>query len=488
MTGDIQRRFEGSWLPQLLLWLCLLLLAISLSSMRASRIVMDDDNLYLTYGAQSDVSRAAPLEQSLIDRVAAVPGCEQSAFRLAFRKRYAGNYGGYAAVQRAVQYVAALFVPTGPNSIVAATLVTKALFLLLMLIALGVAAARGSSREIEAAVICSFIALVGLDFASWVPAPERVEITDLLRTFMQQLSSLFVIGEAHSYFEETPRNSALLLFVIILLLKWQGHLTAAVVSLLIIASIHQTYGGLGLVLFATASAVSRPEVFATPVRRTILVVVGLVYVVRERFLERLDGWVQLACALGLIVAALFFFRGVCSARFGAWRQRHVGSWAGREIALDAAALLGFVLLVTLVSWVGDQVMQNPLTRRYVWANLPIRTLSFVRFPVFIAGFWLVLTRLKWLASARGRSSFAAACALSGLALSWVCMSKVDAHAYERLLGELDSNLRRPRAGSIFEPFAEERRIYAYLTMVAAGQVDPAKADARIVGKREIHCR
>jgi hypothetical protein len=470
------------------MWLCLAAVAISLSTLRASKIHMDDDNLFLAYGAQSEAALAAPLEQSLIDRIAAVPGCEESAFRLAFRKRYSTNYVGYAALQRAVQYGATLFVPPAEKSIIVASLAAKALVLLLLSIALAVAAIRGSSREIEGAVVCSFIALVALDFApSWVSAPQRVDITNLAHTVVEQVSSLFIIARQHSYFEVTPRNGALLMFVISLLLKWQGRLTAAVIALLMIAPLHQTYGGMGLVLFAIGSAVSRPEVFATALRRAILVGVGLLYVVREHFLERLDVWVQIACALGLVAGALLFFRGVCSTRFAALRQRYLGSWAGREIPLDALSLLGFVVFVTLLSWVGDQVMQDPITRRYAWSNLPIRTLSFVRFPVFIAGFWLLLARTQWLASPRGRRWFAAACALSCLLLSWSHVARTDTRAYHRLQSELGRNLRRPREGSTFKPFDEERRVYAHLAMVAAGQMAPAAAEATIIAERKIRC-
>jgi hypothetical protein len=478
----------GSGLLRLFMWLCLAVLSICLCLARASQISMDDDNLYLAYAAQSQVERAAPLEQSLIDRIAAVPGCEESVFRFSFRKRYASNYAGYATVQRAVQNAAGSFLPAGPKSIVAGTLAAKALFLLLISSALGVAAVRGPSREIEAAVVCSFIALVALDLATrWVPTPGRVDITNLSRTITQQISSFFVISQAHSYFEVTPRNGALLLFVITLVLKWQGHWTAAVLTLLMIAPLHQTYGGLGLILFTVASAVSRPEVFATTLRRVVLVAAGLVYVVREHFLERLDVWVQVACAIGLVLAAVLFFRGVCSARFAAFRERYLGGWVEREIALDALTLIGLVTLVTLVSWVGDQVMQNALTRRYVWANLPIRSLSFVRFPAFVACFWLLLIRTQWLAKPSGRSVVAAACALCCLGLSWKYVSHLDTGVRKRLRSGIESNLRLPPERSILNPGAEENRIYAHLTMVAAGQMDPAAAETSILANRKISC-
>lgn len=478
----------GSRWPRLFLWLCLAVLAISLCAQRASTIPMDDDNLYLAYGAQSDVALAAPLEQRLIDRITAAPGCDEPAFRLAFRKRYSTNYAGYAALQRALQFGATLFVEPGQQSIIVASLAAKALVLLLISIALGASAIRGPSRELEGAVVCAFIALVALEFATgWVPAPVRVDITNLAATLGQQASSLFVIARQNSYFEVTPRNGALLLFVVALVLKWQGHLTAAALAVLLLGPIHQTYGGIGLVLFAVASAVSRPDVFATGLRRAILVGAGLVYVVREHFLERFDVGVQVACALALVVAALLFFRGVGSTRLAAWRQRFLRGWAGREIPLDAASLLGFVLLVTLLSWVGDQVLQDPLTRRYAWSNLPVRTLSFVRLPVFAAGFWLLLARTQWLTTPRGRSWFAAACALGCLALSWLHVSRTDTHAYERLQSELSQNLRRPRGGRAFKPIAEEKRVYAYLTLVAAGQMAPAAAEANIIGKRKIRC-
>ena len=479
----------GFSLPRFLMWLCLACLAITLCARRASKIDMDDDNLYLAYGAQSQHARAEPLEQDLIDRVAATPGCEESAFRLAFRKRYASNYAGYAAVQRVVQHVAGLFVPAGPMTIIAASLATKGLVLLLLAFALALAASRGSSPELEAAAICAFIVLVGLDFVpEWARPPQRVSITHLGRTIVQQVSSLFVIAKAHSYFEVTPRNGALLMFAISLLLKWQGRLTAAVLALLLLAPLHQTYGGIGLVLFAVASTLSRPELFAAPLRRAILVGAGLSYVMREHFLQRHDILIQILAAGGLVLAALLFVDVVGSARFAALRERCLGGWGAREVVVDAAALIAFVALVTLLSWVGDQVMADPITRRYVWANFPIRTLSFVRFPMFTAIFWFVLTRSRWLSGPSGRAWFAAACGVSCLALGGLCVANVDSHVWGRLQGQMERNLRPARKRGIFNPQSEENRIYAHLTMVAAGELEPGAAERSVVAGRALGCQ
>jgi hypothetical protein len=469
------------------MWSCLAMLATCLCLARTSQTRMDDDNLYLAYEAQSDVARATPLEQSLIDRITGVPGCETAVYRLAFRKRYAGNYFGYAAVQRAMQHAAAAFVPAGPKSIVLATLAAKGSFLLLILIGLGVAAVRGPRRDIETAVVCSFIVLVALDLVTgWVPTPVLVDIARLPHTITQLLSSFFIIVKAHSYFEVTPRNGALLLFVIALVLKWQGHLSAALLALLLIVPIHQTYAGLALILLAAASAVSRPDLFATSLRRALMVGTGLVYVVREHFLEHLAVWVQVVCALALVLAALLFFRVVASARYAALRERYLGSWLQRDVALDAAVLMGFLVLVTLASWLGNQVTRDAITRHYVWSNLPIRTLSFVRFPVFVAGFLSVLTRVPWLMT-NGRNWLIATCTLSCLVLSWICASEVDTHVSKRLVSEINQHLRPARNRRSFSPQVEEDRIYAYLTLVAAGQVEASAAETSIVANRHINC-
>jgi hypothetical protein len=478
----------GSKTPWLAMWLCLAILAVCLCLRGASRATLDDDNLYLAYAAQSQLARAKPLEQSLIDRVQVAPDCQEAAFRLAFRKRYASNYAGYSAVQGAIQAAAPSIVPAGSKSIILGTLVAKALFLLSGSIALAVAARRGGNREIEAAAICSFIALAALEFApKWMHVPARVSIATLPRTILQELSSFFVIARAHSYFEVTPRNSALFLFAIALVFKWQGRLTAAVITLLMMAPMHQTYAGLGLVLFAIASAVSRPDVFATPLRRAMLIGAGLVYVGREHFVERLAVSVQVVSAVVLVLSALVFFRGVCSESIAAFRLRVLGNWASREIALDALSLGALVMLVTLVCWVADAILQDPITRRYVWANFPMRTLSFVRFPVFIAGFWLLLTRTQWLSSVRGQIRFAAGCVLASVLLIGVSARSVDTGVWGRLKHQFARNLRPPKSGP-FRPESEEHRIYAFLTMVAAGELEPAEADAKIVGDRAIICK
>jgi hypothetical protein len=272
-----------------------------------------------------------------------------------------------------------------------------------------------------------------------------------------------------------------------MLLKWRGRLTAAVLALLVIASLHQTYGGIGLVLFSVASSLTRPDVFAAPLRRVVVIGAGLVYVLREHFLQRHDILIQILTAGGLVLAALLFFDVVGSARFAALRQRCLGRWAAREVVVDAAALLGFVALITLLSWVGDRVMQDPITRRYVWANFPIRTLSFVRFPMFIALFWLALVRSRWLSSSRGRAWFAAACGLSCLALAGLCLANVDTRVWGRLRGQMEKNLHPARKRGIFNPQSEENRIYAHLTMVAAGELEPDAAERSIVAGRELSC-
>jgi hypothetical protein len=470
------------------MWMCLALLAICLCAARVSQINMDDDNLFLAYAAQSEAERAAPLEQSLIDRIATVSGCEESAYRLSLRKRYSSNYAGYLRAQRILQSIAERFVRPGQASVVAATLGVKAVFFLVGSLALLIIASRVASRDVEAAVVSSFIVLVAMDLVTrWASTVQLVNINSLALTAEQMMASFFVAAKPHSYFGVTPRNAAILVFVVALLLKWQGRLTAATLALLLIAPIHQTYGGLALVMFAAASTISRPTVFATTSRRIILISAGLVYVLREHFLEHLDPWVQAACSLALVAAALLLFRIVCSARFAAVRERILGRWVEREIACDAITLVALVVLITLLSWGGARVTKDALSRRYVWANFPSRALSFVRFPAFIACFWLLSTRLRWAASSKNRARFAATCAVSGLVLSGVCVSQVDVHAWKRLQREVKHQLGPPRDRDAFRPQSEEGRIYAYLAMIAARQRDLVWAEADIVARRPIRC-
>jgi hypothetical protein len=83
--------------------------------------------------------------------------------------------------------------------------------------------------------------------------------------------------------------------------------------------------------------------------------------------------------------------------------------------------------------------------------------------------------------------FAAACALSCLGLSWAYVSRFDTGVRSRLRSGIESNLRRAPEGGILNPGVEENRIYAHLTMVAAGQMEPAAAETSIVASRRISC-
>ncbi|HKO92554.1 MAG TPA: hypothetical protein VJU61_15440, partial [Polyangiaceae bacterium] len=279
----------------------------------------------------------------------------------------------------------------------------------------------------------------------------------------------------------------LLLFVLALSFKWRGRCTAAVLALLLIAPIHQTYSGLALLSFAAISALSRPELFSSRGVRLLLVGIGLIYVVRERFFEHFSVSAQLAVGAGLVVAALLFFRVMSSAAFAAFRQRYLGRWLDQEVFLDAWALVALVILLLLVSVIGDRITNDPITRRYVWSNIPTRTLSFVRFPVFIAFCLLIARRLHWHEGSKSRFWCTTACALSCLLLSFVSLSQIDRGAWHRLGHEMRKHLGAPRRLEALRPKDEEERIYAHLVMVAAGDMEASAAEASILRERPIEC-
>jgi hypothetical protein len=73
-----------------------------------------------------------------------------------------------------------------------------------------------------------------------------------------------------------------------------------------------------------------------------------------------------------------------------------------------------------------------------------------------------------------------------LLLAALASRQFRADAWQRFEGELAQRLA-PSREPYFNPLAEERRLYAHLALVAAGEMDLAEAEAHIAAQRPIRC-
>jgi len=465
------------WLRRLL-WIALGVLTMCLALESLSRIRMDDDNLYLAYAAQPDRALASGIENSVIERIAASPHCEQAAYRLTLRQRYVTNYAGYLAVQGALQRLMAPLVASPATQLLAASLAAKGLFLVLFAVSLLLVAARAADRRLTLAFVLAFLLLAAAEIAM-----QRI----LLGARLDRTGKLLVeilLGRANSPFGVTPRNAALLLFAIALLLQWRGAWTWASAAILLISPLHQTYAGLGLALFSLALLVSRPEAFARTGVRLLLTGAGLVYLLREQFFAS-SGWlVRIAAAAALIGVAALCFRVVGSRTFAEFRRARLGRLAERELLLSIGSLLAVAALVALVSLVGSRLTHDANARTYFFTELTTRVLGFVRFPAAMALGLLVAHRY---ASDVATFRLTAGSAVACLALGAAACLNVDRESWTRLSGELEQQLGRPSERRVFKPPREEARIYAHLALVASGALPSSEALERIFRKRTIRC-
>ena len=375
----------------MVLWLSLAVLVATLCVGRISAIGFDDDNLYLAYWAQSDPQRAVPFESSLIERVRATPQCEAITHRLSLRQRYGTNYAGYSAMQGALQSLAERFVPHGPPAIIAGTLAVKALFFVVMTAALLAMGWRSREHPLTLGIALAFLALAATDIATlWLPSHVIIDMDEPARAAWQVGYSLFFPASALSTFGVTPRNAALLLFSIAVILLWRRRWTAASLAILLMAPLHQTYAGIGLALFSLTALIATPQAFVQRNARIALSLAGLVYLYREHLFAGLGPLARVACAAALLGVAFLGFRIAGSQRFLALRRRYLGRFAERPLVTSAATLSLLALSIGLGSLLGSAL--SAPTQHNMWAESAGRIGAFSRLPVAIAVATTLLAR------------------------------------------------------------------------------------------------
>jgi hypothetical protein len=447
-----------------LVWLTLALLAAAIGVARVSSIAMDDDNIWLAYAAIPPSSEAKALEQALLAYVTSIQECFSSAYRLALRERYTGNYAGYLAVTNvaysAVRAVGSDGILGLVSAFAAAKLVVYGVFIGLILWA----AARIRDAELNSAVALGLVALAAVDIlahSSLIPIFWIVELTPPFEALPKIAYSFVISSEAHSLFGLTPRNAALALFAAAMVFRWSGKPLSASVAILLTGIMHQTYGGISLFLFSVLTAVAKPDMLERRPTQLVLIVSAIIYALRERYFVAGLG-LQLLLVAALVLMAAIAFVVVKSDGYRNLRRKLLGRAADQEIIVDAAVSVIICTCVTLIALAAAQ-RSDPVTAFYFWADLVMRIWSFARFPVFVA-VTLLFIRLISRRSVRPQPFIAGmAVLLTGAALTQISNIPVGRGAKE-ITDAIAGERRNP--GLRFP--ADEAAVYAHLTLVSIG--------------------
>ena len=447
-----------------LVWLSLALLIAAIGVARVSSMVMDDDNIWLAYAAIPPSSEAKALEQALLAHVASIQECFSSAYRLALRERYTGNYAGYLAVTNVVYSAVRALGSDGILGLVsafaAAKLVVYGAFIGLILWA----AARIRDAELNSAVALGLAALAAADIlahSGLIPIFWIVELTSPLEALPKIAYSFVIFSEAHSLFGLTPRNAALALFAAAMVFRWRGMPISASVAILLTGIMHQTYGGISLFLFSVLTAVAKPDMLDRRPAQLVLILSAIIYALRERYFVAGLG-LQLLLVAALVLMAAIAFAMVKSDGYRSLRRKLLGRAADQEIIVDAALSVAICTCVTLIALAAAK-NADPVTAFYFWADLVMRIWSFARFPVFVAGA-LLLIRLFSRTSVPPQPFIAAMAVL----LTVGALTQITSNPVGRGAKDIANAIAGERSNPGLRFPADEAAVYAHLTLVSIG--------------------
>lgn len=447
--------------PAPYVWLAILALLAVLGAMRLSTVTLDDDNLLLAYWGAPVSAEAKAVEYGLHAAALKVPECDVAAFRLGLRERYAANYAGYLTVDTGLYgLMRALGVPADA-AVIDAMIATKALLFALAIGGLLWVSARTRDGPLGAALALGLTALAAVDViaqSGLVPTFWLADLGKPVAAFGKIAYGVAIPAEANSIFGVTPRNAALALFAAAMVLRWRGLPAAGAVAVLLAGAMHQTYGGIALLLFAASAAVSDPKALAGWPVRALLTLAAVIYAMRERYFASGMG-MQLAIVAILIVGAFAAFWFAATPLYERLHARVLGKHRDKTLYLDALVIVAVCVLVTAIALVGAHGAARP-QRLYLWSDLAMRIWSFARFPLFVAAAWFVGTRF------RRDAAIAAAAA----ALAMAAFAMIDWNGPARRSAELAAALDRP-AG--LELPRDERWVYAHLGRLAVGAEPPA---------------
>ena len=448
-----------------LVWLSLALLVAVIGVARVSSIVMDDDNIWLAYAAIPPSSDAKALEQALLAYVASIQECFSSAYRLALRERYTGNYAGYLAVTNLVYSGVRAVGSDGIFGLISAFAAAKLVVYGASIGLIFWAAAKVRDAELNSALALSLAALAAVDIlahSGLIPVFWIVELTSPLEALSKTAYSFVIFSEAHSLFGLTPRNAALALFAAAMVFRWRGMPFSASIAILLTGIMHQTYGGISLFLFSVLTAVAKPEMLERRPVQLVLIISAIIYALRERYFVAGLG-LQISLVAALVLMAAIAFAVVKSDGYRNLRRKLLGRAADQEIIVDAALSVLICTCVTLIALAAAQ-NADPVTAFYFWADLVMRIWSFARFPVFVAGA-LLLLRLVRPMSVRPQPFIAGIAVL----LSAGALTQLTDDPAGRGAKEITGVIAGERSNPGLRLPADEAAVYAHLTLVSIGQ-------------------
>ena len=272
--------------PAPYVWLAILALLAVLGAVRLSTVTLDDDNLLLAYWGAPVSADAKAVEHDLHAAALKVPECDVAAFRLGLRERYAANYAGYLGVDTGLYHLARAVGLPPERAVIAAMIATKALLFALVIGGLLWVSARTRDGPLGAALALGLVALAAVDIIAQsgiVPTFWLADLGKPVAAFGKIAYAVAIPAEANSIFGVTPRNAALALFAAAMVLRWRGLPAAGAVAVLLAGVMHQTYGGIALLLFAASAAVADPKALAGWPVRALLTLAAVISVLRESY-------------------------------------------------------------------------------------------------------------------------------------------------------------------------------------------------------------
>ncbi len=430
-----------------------------------SRILIDDDNLYLSYLSErrSNPEAGADVERAYLDQIKDAPGCERAAWRFKFRAQYGDNYPLLPWLES--QLRKHLFSSTSElNTWVLGPMLASRVAMLLLTWGL-VAYALSRLRD----VTIRRTIILGLGVAACINIAATHAYV-LLRTPDYAQHGLFAkvvyhVGKWHmggGPFANTPRNGATVLFLLALVLKWSGYPRLAVLSLLSISFMHRTYAGLMLVLFSGLMMFTAREQLRQTSVKLLMVGCFVVYLLCERY------WDSGTISVGLLALATLTYglllHLASARRFDEPARMLVGPSTTYPLVADALLLILACALVTLMAIIGRHFSHDPQTSGHFWGELRYRLPTICEVPVILG---LVQALERWRLrriGVAGSRPLVLTASLLALAFIGAALWLSDANFWNRTNESLRRLQALPEAIETrpFNPAGEETRIYLSL--------------------------
>lgn len=460
MNNEGSNHAISRWLIVLVILLCSAQCWLLLS-----RIQMDDDNLYLSYLSErrSNPEAGAHIERAYVDQIKDAPGCERAAWRFEFRAQYGDNYPLLPWLES--QARSHFFSPANDltTSVLGPMVASRVAMLLLTWGLVAYALSRLRDVNVRQTII------IGLGVAACINIAATHAYV-LLRTpdYAQHgvfAKVLYHAGKWHiggGPFANTPRNSATVLFLLALILKWSGHPRLAVLSLLSISLMHRTYAGLMLVLFSGLMVFTAREQLRQSGVKLLMVLCFAVYLLRERYWEGSTAPTELLIMATMAYGLLLHL--AAARRFDTPARKVVGPATAYPLVADALLLLLACALVTLMATISRHFSHDAQASGHFWGELKHRVPTICEVPMILG---LIQALENWLLRRSGLASSRPMVLAGGvLALAFVgfALRLSDTNFWNRASESLSRLQTVPNVvdASPFNPAGEEARIYLSL--------------------------